>query len=112
MLFQAYLSNDGLVEAVVVHHRRRRALNLTTEVEIPTLVRGIVDLIGEGTRSLPNLQVLEVLRKVHVVGLGAISGCSPPVPSTFYVSLFTNAPSTAKPPSHRPARERAATMLG
>ena len=50
MLFQAYLSNDGLVEAVVVHDRRRRALNLTAEVKIPTLCHRIVDLIGEGTR--------------------------------------------------------------
>jgi hypothetical protein len=32
MLFQAYLSNDGLVEAVFVHHRRRRALTLTAEL--------------------------------------------------------------------------------
>jgi hypothetical protein len=50
MLFQAYLSNDGLVEAVVVHDRRRRALNLTAEAKIPTLCHRIVDLIGEGTR--------------------------------------------------------------
>jgi len=50
MLFQAHLSNDGLVEAVVVHGRRRRALNLTAEAEIPTLCHRIVDPIGEGTR--------------------------------------------------------------
>lgn len=61
----------------IVHHRRRSALNLATEVEIPTLVHGIVDLIGQGTRPLPNLQVLKIFREVHVV--------------TFYLPLFTNA---------------------
>jgi len=50
MLFQAYLSNDGLVEAVVVHHRRRRALTVTAEVKIPALCDRFVDLIGLGTR--------------------------------------------------------------
>ena len=77
MLFQAYLSNDGLVEAVVVHHRRLRALNLATEVKIPTLLHRIVDLIGEGTRPLPNLQILKVFRKVHVVTFYLLS-------ATFY----------------------------
>ena len=55
MLFQAYLSNDGLVEAVVVHHRRLRALNLATEVKIPALCHRIIDLIGQRSRPLPNL---------------------------------------------------------
>ena len=101
MLFQAYLSNDGLVEAVVVHHRRRRALTLTAEVKIPALLHRIVDLISKDTRTLPNLQILEVFRKVQAVCLAAISGCSPPVPFTFlpkgqlakprFLPLFTKA---------------------
>jgi hypothetical protein len=67
MLFQAYLWNDGLVEAVVVYRRRRCTLNLATEVKIPTLCHRIVDLIGEGTRPLPNLQVLDIFGKIHAV---------------------------------------------
>lgn len=62
----------------VVHHRRGSALNLATEVEIPTLLHRIVDFIGEGTRPLPDLQILKILRKIHV--------------STFYLFTFNFLP--------------------
>ena len=66
-VFSGMVAASRSICTAVVHHRRRSALNLATEVEIPTLVHGIVDLIGQGTRPLPNLQVLKIFRKVHAV---------------------------------------------
>ena len=64
-------------QAKIVHHRSRRALNLATEVKIPTLVHGIVDLIGQGPRPLPNFQILKILCKIHAVTFYFL-------PATFY----------------------------
>jgi hypothetical protein len=62
---------------LVIHHRRRGTLNLAAEVKVPKLAHGIVDLIGEGTCPMPDLQVLKILRKIHVAAFYFL-------PSTFH----------------------------
>jgi hypothetical protein len=73
-------------------------LQPTVAYSIPTLLHHIVDFIAESTRPLPNLQILKILREIHVPTFYLLpSTFNQRSPSVKAPSTESTAPSPAPP---------------